>query len=83
MTTEETRRRITSLLQEGISLALEAEQISTTNWREARDLANLAFKRLKKGAQESESLQTEGERRVSGLISGQVAIHLRERFGIE
>ena len=83
MTSEKTRNLISGMLAETVALALEAEQVSLTHPKEARSLAAVAYKRAKQTSAEASDLATEGERRVVGLVSGQLAIHLANAFGLE
>ena len=83
MTSEQTRNKVTSLLGQGVELSLEAEQVSLSNPRIADDLARLAVKMLRQASDLSCDLETAGERRVTGLIAGQLMIHLNDQFGVE
>ena len=85
MLSEEERRllsRITSILNEGQSLAIEAMETSIFDSPGGREFATQAITRLQRASKETQYLP-ETLRRVVTLPANQVSILLRETFDLE
>lgn len=76
MTSEKQRSIVSCALREMMDLALEAEQVSLAAPKEAEGLAEKALRAARRASQEAGQLETDGERRVVGRLTGVILNHL-------